>query len=118
MKPIVLEMAEFFKALGDPNRLKIIKMLNLNSENGLCVGELAEHLGISQPAVSQHLKVLKYVGIAEPTRIGVRVHYRVNREALTSFREKMDELCRLANEPGDCEDCQELNETDHASTTQ
>ena len=104
MKPIVFEMAEFFKALGDPNRLKIIKMLNLNAENGMCVGALAKRLGISQPAVSQHLKVLKYVGIVEPTRDGVRVHYRVNREALTSFRGKMDELCRLANES--CDECQ------------
>lgn len=104
MKPIVFEMAEFFKALGEPNRLKIIKMLNLNAANGgLCVGTLAERLGISQPAVSQHLKVLKYVGIVDPTRDGVRVHYAVNREVLSSFRNRMDELCRLANEPCDCD---------------
>ncbi len=117
MKPIVFEMAELFKALGDPNRLKIIKMLNLNSENGVCVGTLAQRLGISQPAVSQHLKVLKYVGIAEPTRDGVRVHYRVNREILASVRTRIDELCQLANEPCDCQD-QEPDGIHHASVTQ
>ncbi len=55
---------EIFKVLGDQNRLKIIKMI-LSTGNNLCVGMLAQKLGIAQPSVSQHLKILKTAGLIE-----------------------------------------------------
>lgn len=73
--------AEIFKALGDETRLKILKLL-LQSHNNLCVGMIAQKLGISQPAVSQHLKVLKNVGIVDPDREGFHVHYKVVNDSL------------------------------------
>jgi len=51
-----------FKALGEPIRLKIVKLLSLQE---LCVCELEAILNISQPRVSQHLKVLKKAGIVQ-----------------------------------------------------
>jgi ArsR family transcriptional regulator len=108
MKDIVIQMAEFFKALGEPTRLKIIRLLASNPERSLCVGALAQRLGITQPAVSQHLKVLKNVGIVEPNRDGFRVHYTVNVETLTAFRKNWEELSKLAMEPCPCdEECKE-----------
>jgi ArsR family transcriptional regulator len=104
MKDIVIQMAEFFKALGEPTRLKIIRLLASNPERSLCVGALAHRLGITQPAVSQHLKVLKNVGLVEPNRDGFRVHYTINTDVLTTYKEKTDELFKLAFMPCPNED--------------
>ena len=111
MRDIVIQMADFFKALGDPTRLKIIRLLASNPERSLCVGALAQRLGITQPAVSQHLKVLKNVGIVDPNRDGFRVHYTVNAETLAAFRKNWEELSKLAMEPCPCdEECKEQGE--------
>ncbi|MCG8569700.1 MAG: metalloregulator ArsR/SmtB family transcription factor [Spirochaetes bacterium] len=66
--------ANILKALGDPTRLKIIKLLHTKGCN-LCVGMIAGMVGVSQPAVSQHLKVLKNAGLVESERMGFHIHY-------------------------------------------
>ena len=98
MKDTIKTMSEVFKALGDPTRLRIIRMLASNMERSLCVIALAQRLGISQPAVSQHLKVLKNIGILEPNRQGFHVHYTINKEILAEYKEKIDELFKMAFE--------------------
>ncbi|HAO20697.1 MAG: transcriptional regulator [Desulfobacteraceae bacterium IS3] len=60
------------KALSDPNRIKILKLLQRKS---LCVCELQGLLGISQPTVSKHLKVLEEVGLVYFTKNGLWVDY-------------------------------------------
>jgi len=67
-------MAEFtkvMKALSDPNRVKIIKMLQHKS---LCVCELKAALEISQPTVSKHLKILQNAGIIISEKDGLWVN--------------------------------------------
>ena len=56
---IVMEMSEVFKAWGDPTRLRIIRMLVSKIESSLGVSDMANKLGITQPAAPQHIKVLK-----------------------------------------------------------
>lgn len=51
---IVMEMSEVFKAWGDPTRLRIIRMLVSKIESGLGVSDMANKLGITQPAAPQH----------------------------------------------------------------
>lgn len=58
-----------FKALGEPTRLKIIKLL---SSKDLCVCELEEIMQFSQPRISQHLKVLKQSGLVKERKDGQR----------------------------------------------
>jgi DNA-binding transcriptional ArsR family regulator len=58
------------KALADENRMRILIML-LNSD--LCVGALAAHLGVSKPAVSRHLRVLRKAQEYQPLRLSGRV---------------------------------------------
>lgn len=58
-----------FKALGEPTRLKIIKLL---SSKDLCVCELEEIMQFSQPRISQHLKVLKQSGLVKESKDGQR----------------------------------------------
>ena len=77
------------KALGDENRLKMLLML-LNGD--LCVGALAQHLGISKPAVSQHLRVLREAGLVKGEKRGYWTHYRVEREVMRSIAEQIREM--------------------------
>ena len=62
MEDFVLKMSEVFRALSDPTRLRIIRMLASNMESDLCVVDLAKKVGISQPALSQHIRILKNHG--------------------------------------------------------
>ena len=65
---------ELFKALADPTRLRIIKLL----ENGeLCVCQLTAALRMGQSRISRHLSILKQAGLIEDRRAGKWVHYRL-----------------------------------------
>ena len=68
MKPFIKVM----KALSDPNRVKILKMLQHKS---MCVCELQAALQIAQPSVSKHLKILEDVGLVAFKKKGVWVDY-------------------------------------------
>lgn len=85
--------ADIFKALGDPSRLKIIKLI-LTKGNNLCVGMIANKLGISQPAVSQHLKILKNAGLVESDRMGFHMHYSIKYNSLDSYGINITELLK------------------------
>jgi DNA-binding transcriptional ArsR family regulator len=87
---IVPTMAGTFKALGDLTRLQIIYLLASDTSGTLGVGELATRLGISQPAVSQHLKTLKSEGLVDSRREGFYVYYTINRERIVQFREHFE----------------------------
>jgi len=63
------------KALSDPNRVRIIKILQLND---LCVCELQQLLSIPQPAVSKHMKVLEKAGMVKGSKDGLWVYYAIN----------------------------------------
>lgn len=66
--------AALFAALGAESRLQIVQLLTGNT---LCVNALAEMTGISPGAVSQHLRVLKSVGLVNAERRGYFVHYSI-----------------------------------------
>ncbi len=101
MDTIKVEPALFFAALGDPTRLRLIEILARQpSGSALCVNALAMRLGISQPAVSQHLQVLRGVGLVYPVRRGMRVHYYLDRERLLAGQQLLQ---RLFAEPGGAE---------------
>lgn len=88
-----------FKALGEPTRLKIIKMLSVQ---GMCVCELSEVLDMLQPRVSQHLRILKDADLVVENKEGYFVCYTLNREELdklwTDFNLFLEaEVSSLAN---------------------
>ncbi len=60
------------KAVSDPNRVKIVKMLQ---QKMMCVCELQGALGISQPSVSKHLRVLEEAGLVDYKKDGLWVNY-------------------------------------------
>jgi DNA-binding transcriptional ArsR family regulator len=74
-------------ALGDPTRRSIFERL---SDHPSSVGELAEHLPVSRPAVSQHLKVLKEAGLVSSERDGNRRIYRLDPGGIAELRDYLD----------------------------
>ena len=68
-------LAKYFRALGDPTRLRILEALR--DERELSVGELAARVGTSQPGVSNHLACLRWCGFVESRREHRVVRYRL-----------------------------------------
>lgn len=76
-------------ALGDPTRRAIFELLTARPG---AVGELADQLPVSRPAVSQHLKVLKEAGLVVDSAVGTRRLYRVNPDGVAAIRGYLDQL--------------------------
>ena len=77
--------AELFRALGDASRVKIVNVL-VTSEDPVCVCHLTEPLGLTQPTVSHHLKVLRDAGLVESSRRGTSAFYRLVPGAVRELR--------------------------------
>jgi len=84
------EAAELFKLLSVDKRIEIIECLKKNDMN---VNALAENLGITQSAVSQHLRVLKAARLVKDERKGYWIHYSLNREVLEKCRQRLNRIC-------------------------
>ncbi len=81
------EQAAVFSALADPTRLRLVKLLQRQRHpDALCVNALAALLGVTQSAVSQHLRVLRATGLVNGERRGYHIHYFVNQDALEKSR--------------------------------
>ena len=78
---------EAWDALGDSSRRAIVECL---AERPRAVGELADALPISRPAVSQHLKVLKDAGLVTERVAGTRRIYRLNPAGVAAMRDQLD----------------------------
>ena len=79
--------AEMFGILADPTRLKLVKLLcRQHGQHVLCVNALASLLGVTQSAVSQHLRVLRVIGLVKAERRGYHIHYFINLEVLENYR--------------------------------
>ena len=86
------QLAETFKALSDPTRLRLVKLLSkCECEGALCVTALAHTLGVTQSAVSQHLRVLRQAGLVRGERHGYFVHYSLDRDRLEQYKARLRE---------------------------
>jgi DNA-binding transcriptional ArsR family regulator len=79
--------ADPWTALGDPTRRTIVGRL---AERPRSVGELAQTLPVSRPAVSQHLKVLKDAGLVVDRAAGTRRIYQLDADGLDALRAQLD----------------------------
>ena len=77
------EFIKVMKALSDPNRVKIIKMLE--QKEAMCVCEMRAVLELAQPTVSKHLKVLEEAGLIVGSKEKLWVNYRLNRSAASPY---------------------------------
>ncbi|MGV0744522.1 metalloregulator ArsR/SmtB family transcription factor [Mycolicibacterium sp. XJ870] len=75
-------LASVFKALADPARVKLVSLIAAAEGGEACICDLTEPLGLSQPTVSHHMKLLVDGGLVSRDQRGKWAYYRVNSEAL------------------------------------
>ncbi len=80
-------------ALGDPTRRAIFECL---ARRPMAVGQLSAELPVTRPAVSQHLKVLKQVGLVTDHADGTRRIYQINPEGVQAIRYYLDQMWNQA----------------------
>ena len=73
----VAGLAQVFKALGDPVRLRLVSLIGAHQGGEVCVCELTDAFDLTQPTISHHLKVLREAGIITSERRGTWVYYRL-----------------------------------------
>jgi ArsR family transcriptional regulator len=83
------DTARALAALGDPVRLRIVSLLAASPEGTACGCELEDPLGLSQPTVSHHLRILREAGLITGRREGRWVHYQVVPGRLEELREAL-----------------------------
>jgi DNA-binding transcriptional ArsR family regulator len=86
---VIAYRSDGWTALGDPTRRAIFERL---AKRPRAVGELAEGLPVSRPAVSQHLRVLKDAGLVVDRPAGTRRIYQLNPDGIGALRAYLDEF--------------------------
>lgn len=84
------DYALLFKALSDANRLKIVGMISGRGE--LCACKILEELGITQPTLSHHMKVLCSCGLVKCRKEGKWMHYSLDASMVNEVKRFIDSL--------------------------
>ncbi len=82
-------LAAIFRVLGEPARLQILSLISAQPSQEVCACELVETLGLAQPTVSHHLKVLYEAGLLTKERRGTWIYYRILPEKLAMLRDAL-----------------------------
>jgi ArsR family transcriptional regulator len=85
-------LADAFKVLSDPARLQLLSCIAAQPDGEACVCDLVEPLGVGQPTVSHHLKVLNQAGLVDREKRGTWVFYKVVPDRLESLRSALAPL--------------------------
>jgi DNA-binding transcriptional ArsR family regulator len=85
------KQAELFRVLGVESRIKIIELLKRRGPLG--VSEIAEQVGLTPSAVSQHLKILRHAGLVQSERKGFWIPYDVDPGALEGCCDLLSSVC-------------------------
>lgn len=88
-------LVQCMQLLGDPTRYKLYKLIRSESDE-FCVSELAEKLGITVSAVSQHFRSFELIGLVEKKRQGQKICYGLKKDNLF-----LDELNKIINTKGE-----------------
>ena len=99
-----MDISVMFKALGEKTRLSIFQQLLIRKH---CVRSLSKKLGITESAISQHMKVLKEAGLVYGERYGYHIHYLPKQEALDelskAFEQMKTQSLTLCRDPQICQ---------------
>jgi ArsR family transcriptional regulator len=80
------QLASALKAIADPARLRLLSLIQAQPGHEACVCHLTDPLGLTQPTVSHHLKVLLQAGLVEREQRGSWAYFRVREEPLAALR--------------------------------
>ncbi len=94
--PAAERLASVFKALSDPARVKLVSLIAASDGGEACICDLTEPLGLSQPTVSHHMKLLVDSGLVGREQRGKWAYYRVNADALDRIATAVAPLQRHA----------------------
>jgi ArsR family transcriptional regulator len=83
------QLAAAFRTIADPTRLRLVSLLASSPGGEACVCDLVEPLGLSQPTVSHHLKLLYEAGLLGREKRGLWVYYRLLPERLQALRDAL-----------------------------
>jgi ArsR family transcriptional regulator, arsenate/arsenite/antimonite-responsive transcriptional repressor len=86
-------VAVLFRVLGEPARLQLLSLIAAQPNGEVCACELVESLGLSQPTVSHHLKVMYAAGLLAKERRGTWIYYRIVPEQLGLLRDVLNPSC-------------------------
>lgn len=86
------------RALAEPLRWRIVELL---ADEELCVCHIVEELGVAQPLVSHHLRILRETGLVDTERYRYWTYYRLCPEALAPLRDRLDHFICSVSEPGE-----------------
>lgn len=95
--------ATVFRALGDPHRLRALRFLAeatpscCASGEGVCACDLVTHLGLAQPTVSHHMRLLVAAGLVGAEKRGRWTHYSLSAAGLATVRGLLDQLQQAAD---------------------
>ena len=96
------ELAESFSALSDVRRLRALRFIaegappDADCRDSVCACHVQDHLGLSQPATSYHLKVLRQAGLVSAEKRGRWVHYRISGDGVEVLRRFLGEIGEAA----------------------
>ncbi|WGW14025.1 metalloregulator ArsR/SmtB family transcription factor [Saxibacter everestensis] len=77
------QLAKVFKALGDPTRVKLLSLITTSADGEMCVCDLTDPVGLSQPTVSHHMKLLVEAGLVAREQRGRWAYYHPTIDTLT-----------------------------------
>jgi ArsR family transcriptional regulator, arsenate/arsenite/antimonite-responsive transcriptional repressor len=89
-------LSQRFKALADPNRLRILEMLrhpkccSVERDAGMCACDIESQLDLSQPTISHHMKVLRDAELVYAEKIGQWMFYKRNEKAFKELAQVLD----------------------------
>ena len=79
------QLAQLLKAVADPSRLQLLALIRASEDGEICVCDLTEPLGLSQPTVSHHLKVLTEAGLIRREQRGTWAWYSLEPQRLSEL---------------------------------
>lgn len=83
------DLAKVFKALGDPTRVKLLSMIVASSSGEMCACDLTEPVGLSQPTVSHHMRLLTEAGLVTREQRGRWAYYSPTTGVLADAAKKI-----------------------------
>jgi ArsR family transcriptional regulator len=109
MRVVLKDLPLLFKALRDPTRLKLLRLLMFNEEDKLKVIDLAEKIGISQPAITQHINILKELNLVKSSKEQNRTFYYIDKTRYKAYQKALNSILEISsmkcNFEGNCSNC-------------
>jgi len=90
------KITKILKALADENRIRMLALLK--ERNGLCVCEITEIIGLSQPTISSHLKKLQDAEIITYSKDGLWVNYSLDENMEKEVKQLLDSMVQILSE--------------------